>query len=170
MFKIDDAVFYGVHGVCKIVEISKRELCGKLRDYYTLKPVYSDKSTVFVPVERTDKLRKVLKKSEVLEIVDGLKDAQSIWVDDDIKRKERFSEIVKNGNHKELGTLIKTIYEKRRSFMEIKKKMHLTDERFFEEAEKILYEEFAYALDIPLDQVVNFIEKRINKKRYDGLA
>lgn len=165
MFKIGDAVFYGVHGVCRIEERSKREFCGKLCDYYTLKPVYTSRNTVFIQVDKAaEKLRKVMQKSEVLKIIDGLCDSQSVWIDDDAKRKEIFAEIIKNGTRKDMAILIKTIFEKRKDYLEIKKKMHATDERFLEEAEKILHEEFAYALNIPREQVTSFVAKRLGKE------
>ena len=39
MFQINDTVVYGAQGVCRIEEISKREMAGKAMEYYVLKPV-----------------------------------------------------------------------------------------------------------------------------------
>lgn len=164
MFKVNDVVFYGVHGVCVVESISKKELFGSVGDYYTLKPVYSNKSKVFVPVDRADKtvdLRKVITREEVDEIIDGLKDAQSIWVNSDAERKLKFSEIIKHGSRKELASLIKTVYEQRNKLISEKKKMHAADERAFSEAEKILYEEFAYVLGMNREDVPKFIAEKL---------
>ncbi len=39
--------------------------------------------------------------------------------------------------------------------------MHIADERFLNEAEKLLYEEFAHVLQIERNQVLPFILKQI---------
>ncbi len=164
MFKVNDAVFYGVHGVCIVEEISKKEIFGSVSDYYTLKPVYSNKSKVFVPVDRADKtvdLRMVISKDEAEEIILGFKSSESIWVDDDAARKLRFTEIIKHGTRSELALLIKTVYEKRNELISEKKKMHAADERAFAEAEKILYEELAYVLGINKEQVASYISEKL---------
>lgn len=164
MFKVNDAVFYGVHGVCIIEEISPKEIFGSVNDYYTLKPVFSNRSKVFVPVDRADKtvaLRKVISKGEAEKIICHLKASESIWIDDDAKRKLRFTEILKHGTRSELASLIKTVYEKRNELVAEKKKMHAADERAFSEAEKILYEEFAYVLGIEKEKVASYIAEKL---------
>ena len=164
MFKVNDAVFYGVHGVCIIEEISKKEIFGSVSDYYTLKPVYSNRSKIFVPVDRADKtvdLRKVMSRAEADETICQMKSTESIWIDDDSKRKLKFTDILKHGTRNELAALIKTVYEKRLQLVSEKKKMHAADERAFSEAEKILHEELAYVLGIEREQVVSYILEKL---------
>ncbi|MBQ8758640.1 MAG: CarD family transcriptional regulator [Clostridia bacterium] len=164
MFNVGDAVFYGVHGVCVVEDISKKEIFGSVKDYYTLRPVYTNRSKVFVPVERAEAavdLRKVITKEDVAEIIEQLKTAESIWIDDDAARKQKFGEILKHGTGKELASLIKTVYEKRNVLISEKKKMHAADERAFSDAEKILYEEFAFVLGIEKEQVASYITEKL---------
>ncbi len=164
MFKVNDAVFYGIHGVCIIEEIVKREIFGSISDYYTLKPVYSSKSKVFVPVNRTDKttnLRKVITKKEASEIIESLKTSDSLWIDDDILRKQKFAEILKNGTRKEHALLIKTVYEKRTQFSLEKKKLHAVDERALVDAEHSLYEELAFVFGIEREEVPAYISEKL---------
>lgn len=160
MFKVNDVVFYGVHGVCVIEEISEKKLFGSVGKYYTLKPVCSNKSKVFVPVDREDKtvaLRRVIAGEEINEIISELKNAESIWIPNDAERKPHFTEIIKHGTKKEIASPIKTVYEQRDKLASKKKKMHAADERAFTEAEKILYDEFAYVLGIGREEVTQFI-------------
>lgn len=167
MFKVNDAVFYGVHGVCTVQEISKREFCGTLSDYYTLKPVYTNRSTVFVQVDRAESgeagIRKVISKDEALRIIDGLVNCETFWEEDSAKRKELFADIIKNGTREKVAALIKTIYEQREKMQAENKKMYASDERALSEAEKTLGEEFAFVLDIPKEKVSDFIAERIGK-------
>ena len=48
MFQINDTVVYGAQGVCRIEEISKREMAGKAMEYYVLKPVYAVSCGLFL--------------------------------------------------------------------------------------------------------------------------
>lgn len=48
------------------------------------------------------------------------------------------------------------------------KKLHACDERFFRDAEKMLYEEFAAALNIDKEGVLPFILSKIKKEEQDA--
>lgn len=45
--------------------------------------------------------------------------------------------------------------------MQLKKRLHISDESFLKDAEKLLYEEFAHVLNITKDQVLPFIMRQI---------
>lgn len=59
MYKVNDTVLYTTHGVCKIVEISEKDFGGNHAECYALKPVYHDKSMVFIPVNSQNALLKM---------------------------------------------------------------------------------------------------------------
>lgn len=167
MFAVNDTVFYGVHGVCTVSEISKREFCGAVSDYYTLKPVYSDRSTVYVPVGKegeNEKLRRVLSEEEVFAIIKALPTSKNVWVENDALRKNTYSGILKSGSPSALASLIKTLYEKQQSLEMQNKKMHASDKRTLSEAEKMLHEEIAYVMHLERDRVVSFISEHLQPK------
>ena len=49
-YPINDTVFYGSEGVCRIVDIVKRRFQGQTEEYYVLQPVYNENSTIYVPI------------------------------------------------------------------------------------------------------------------------
>ncbi|WP_050637469.1 CarD family transcriptional regulator [Candidatus Stoquefichus sp. SB1] len=164
MYKENDMILYGSQGVCRIVGMTSREFGGNMIDYYILKPVYSEGSTVFVPVnneELTSKMKKILSLDEVKALIQTMPEMELIWIDNDNRRKEKYKEIIKNGNRNELISLIKTLYKHRESLVENGKKFHATDEKFLQDAEKILYDEFKYVLNIKEEEVVPFIIEQI---------
>lgn len=69
--------------------------------------------------------------------------------------------LIKNGDRTELIRLIKTLFKHKEKQKEAGKKIHITDERFFKDAEAILYDEFAYVLGISQNQVVPFIIEQL---------
>ena len=57
--------------------------------------------------------------------------------------------------------LLYTSYQHKREQEQKGRKLHISDERFFREAEKMLYDEFALVLHIQPDQVLPFILEQI---------
>ncbi len=164
MFAVNDVVMYGDFGVCRIDAIEKRKLVGKEREYYILRHVFSQNSVCYVPVDSetaVGKLHRVCSKAEVDELLQQMKDNESVWIHDDDLRKETFRRMIRSGNKRELLRLIYTLYLQRKVLAAEKKKLHSTDEAFLTEAENMLYEEFAYALNTDRNEVAKLVKKQI---------
>jgi CarD family transcriptional regulator len=84
-----------------------------------------------------------------------------IWIDNEIKRKEEYSRIIKGDDKKELIMLVRTLYLRRRELTENGRRLRITDENYLSLAEKMLFEEFAYALGIEQSEVAGYIEQHI---------
>lgn len=164
MYSINEYIVYGKVGVSKIIDIRKECFEGlEEQTYYVLKPVYSEKSIIYAPVNRNlNKFRKVLTVEEVHEIIEALPKEKTIWIDNDQSRRERYSKILKEGNHIELVRLLKTLYTRSKELTSKGKKLHVSDERILKEAERILFEEFAFVLNIEPEEVLPFITEEIN--------
>lgn len=159
-YQIDDTILYGVHGVCKVTAIEEKNLSGSSSEYYVLKPVQDDKSTVFIPVDNEKlcaRMRELLSSEQVRELIATMPGEQTIWDDNDMLRRQRFKEILLSGERSELIQLIKTLHERTEAQKEKGRKLPAADERFMREAENLLYGEFAYVLDIPQEEVLPFI-------------
>ncbi len=164
MFELNDTVLYGSHGVCKIVEMTTKEMCGQKIKYYVLKPVYESASTIFVPVNNerlTSKMRDVMHPEDIYSLVKSMPDEECEWVEPETLRVEQYKKILEKGNRRELVKLIKALYAHQQEQKDIGKKLHINDERLMKEAEKMLYDEFAYVLNIKREQVLPFIVRQI---------
>ena len=164
MYKVDDMVMYGSFGICKVTAIEKRDLTGEEQEYYILKHIYTDKNIFYVPTNNDKALSKmhpICSKAEVDELISHMNSEGLIWIDNDIKRKEEYSRIIKDADKHEIIRLIKTLYLRRKELAESGKKLRSTDENYRSLAENMLFEEFAYALDIDKSEVVEYIEKHI---------
>ena len=71
-YKIGDFVLYGYSGACEIVEIGPLSFGGNNRDYYSLKPVYDERDTIYVPVDKG----KRIETGQTIQIVPSGVDAQ----------------------------------------------------------------------------------------------
>lgn len=164
MFQIDDTVIYGAEGVFKVKEISYMEFAGEQKEYYVLKSLYNENSTIFVPTDKETliaKMRKILSKEEIYDIVKSMPDEDLIWIEDEGERLQVYKEILMKGDHRHIVKLIRTLYLHGQKLKEMGKNLHKVDERFLKDAERILYDEFAYVLKIKPEQVLPFIQKQI---------
>ncbi len=167
MFNVEDIVTYGANGVCKVVAIEKKEVMGTKKDYLVLEPVNGGKLTFYVPVDNENmlcKMRKLLSEDEINNLIDSMPDEKLLWIDSERVRKERYRQIITNGNHSELIGMIKAIYFVKKDREEKGKKLYISDERFLKEAEKILYEEFQYVLNLSEQDLMPYIYARIERK------
>ena len=164
MYNVGDKVMYGAFGICKVTAIEKRDFTGEEQEYYILKHINSDKNIFYVPTNNDaalSKMHPICSKAEVDELISHMNSEGLIWIDNDIKRKEEYSRIIKDADKHEIIRLIKTLYLRRKELAENGKKLRSTDENYLSLAENMLFEEFAYALDIDRSEVVEYIEKHI---------
>ena len=160
MYQKDDIVVYGAPGVCRISGIIEKTFGGISGQYYELKPVYDEKSTLFVPVENqelVDKMHRVLSADSIKALIQSVSEEETAWIADEAERKQYYKEILDTGDRRELFRAIKALYLHRQHCQKDGKKMHVCDERFFKEAERILYDEIAFVLQIDRDQILHYI-------------
>lgn len=165
MFELNDVLVYGTNGVCKISDIRKENFSGlKSEMYYILSPVFGTQSTLYVPTgnsKLSTKLRPVMVKETLNEMMNTAKENDLPWEADDRIRGEHFHEIVSNGLSPELLLVIKCIVRRRNELKLKIKKLHAADERTLALCEKIASEEYAYAYGIDVAEAVTFIENEL---------
>ncbi len=163
-FNKGEYVSYGNKGICVILGIVEREICGKTGEYFELQPVYEEGVKLFVPVENKElygKMKKLVSGKEIDEIIREIASEPEEWVESDSMRREKFRKIISGGNRRELMRLIRSVYNHKESLRGTTRKLHVADERFMKEAEKLLHEEFAFVLGIDPSQVIPYITKQV---------
>lgn len=164
MYNVGNMVMYGAFGICKITAIEKRDFTGEEQEYYILKHINSDKNIFYVPTdieEALSNMHHICSKAEADELISHMNSEEQIWIDNDIRRKEEYSRIIKGADKHEIIRLIKTLYLRRKELDKSGKKMRSADENYLNLAENMLFEEFAYVLDIDRSEVVEYIKKHI---------
>lgn len=168
MFQVNDVIIYGAQGVCEITGTEEKSVSGVKKNYFVLKPVNDKGSTIFVPTDNElvlKKMRRLLTKDEIHQLIDSMPKENAVWVENENERKELYKNILANGDHLELIKMIKAIYAHKKEREAEGKRLHMSDERFFKDAEQILYNEFQYVLDINgKDGLMDYIFARVEKK------
>lgn len=165
MFKVNDVIIYGTQGVCRIVDIEEKAVSGVKKNFFVLKPINDNGSTIFAPTDNEHvlkKMRALLSKTEINSLIDSMPNEDVVWVKNDTDRKEHYRKILASGNHVELIRMIKAIYVHKKEREAEGKRLHMIDEHFFKDAEQILYNEFQYVLKLSgKDELMNYIFSRI---------
>ena len=157
-----DYVVYGTNGICMIEDVKPLSFASGVEKstYFILKPASNPVSTIFVPMKNEklrSKMRDLMTKDEIDALLLGMKDTEYDWESDRRIRAENFHDILAEGVDQKLLIMIRGIYIKKRSLMEEGKKLPATDSNTLKAAEKLVEEEFAYALDIPQSDVGKYI-------------
>ena len=167
MFQINDVIVYGTQGVCKIVDTEEKTVGGKTKSYFVLKPVSDPGSTIFVPVDNEivlKKMHRLLTKDEIHFLIDSMRFENALWIEDENQRKEIYKNILAKGDHLELVKMIKAIYIHKTQREAEGKRLRMSDERFFKDAEQLLYNEFQYVLELKdKGDLMRYIFDRIDK-------
>lgn len=168
MFQINDVIIYGTQGVCKIAGTEEKTVSGKEKSYFVLKPVSDPGATIFAPTDNElvlKKMRRLLTKDEIHKLIDSMPEEDVVWIGNENERKELFKRILVKGDHLELIRMIKAIYIHKTQREAEGKRLHMSDERFFKDAEQILYDEFRYVLDLgSKSELLDYMFARIEKK------
>ena len=159
MFRINDHIIYNNMGVYRIVDIRKeKDINNNETDYYILKPVYGNNLTIKTPVNcKKVFMRKIIKREDVLSLIESLPEQETMWIEDNKKKNELFKATLKKGEPGGLANLVKTLYLEKKEKTAAGKKLMKIDEDIMKAAEKNLYEEFAAALNITPEEVLPFI-------------
>jgi CarD family transcriptional regulator len=169
MFSVGDSFIYGRDGVCRLERIQEMAVNRSTRLYYVLQPVFDAGSVLYVPVGRVDleaKMRRLLDADEIRGFVRDMPGEEPLWVENEKERKEIYKAILSEGERVPLVKLIKAVFHHRQHLEALGKKLHVSDERFMKDAEKLLYAEFAYVLGIEREEVLPFITTCIGESVY----
>ena len=164
MFKTGQKVSYSTTGICIVDGLIKMGAVGKEKEYYVLKPLYQKGAKVYVPTDNSElvgKIRPAIDKAEIEEIIEKAKKEPLEWIDEDVKRGELFKEMLRSGSPLSLIRLIGCIYLKQQELTKTKHRLKSSDAIVFSNAESLLYNEFAFCLDVEPEEVVPFIKSKM---------
>lgn len=162
MYEIGEVVVFGAEGLCRIEEITEKKFGKDKIKYYVLRQLDRENSVNYVPVNNeksVSKMREVLTEGEIREIISENLPETSNWIENNRERQIAFKEIILYGDSRDLIRLVRDLHIRRKEQAARGKKLHAADERVFKDAENIVFEEIAYALNIPREQVMDFISE-----------
>ena len=164
MFKIGDQVVHYKEGVCEVMNIGRLDIrCSdRKKEYYTLKPLYNARGILYMPVDGEEKqLRRVISQHEAKELIDDMPNIDILNVSDEKRREVMYKEALFKNQCRSWVALMKTSYIRKQERIAVGKKVINVDDRYLSSAEKFLYGELAVALDMPKEEVRQYIAEKM---------
>ena len=154
-YNIGDYVIYGLNGACEIIEIGSLDFAGPDKIYYSLKPVSDGRSTIFVAMTKEDDIkRKVMSKAEAESVLEEVKKAAPATY---TPVRESCDVILKSGDNVEVSRMIKLLRNMRKENRKNHKGLNIQEERILKDAERVFFSEMATAMDMSMDECVDYI-------------
>ncbi len=160
MYHCGDRVVYGSHGVCLIYDMEERIVDRRSVQYYVLQPMDQSASRFYVPSHNPaalSKLRPILSKEELLELLHSDKIRTDCWIADEARRKQTYRELISSCDREALLAMVNSLHRHQKECIAQGRKFHLCDENFLRDAQRILSAEFSVVLEIPPQDVPAYV-------------
>lgn len=162
MFEINDFVVHNTMGVNRITELIEETVNGEPTAFFMLEPAFGGNMRLKLPVAACEeKIRPVLTREEVDELIASIPAQESIWIEEDKVRYEEFRACLKTGVCENWIALIKTLTAKKEERANIGKQLTRVDADVLKSAEKNLTTELAVVLEIEPEAVLPYIFEQL---------
>lgn len=125
---------------CAKLRILRRKvLTARAIQYYVLRLVYNDTSTIYGPLHNqtlTQNMRKVLSEEDLRPLIQTMPQEESLWIKNEEMRKARYQEILAGGNRADLIRMPKALYLHQREQQEKGRRLHMSDDHFLRKRKK----------------------------------
>ena len=166
MYQIGDQVVYGVHGVCRVVDQEERVIDRKRVTYLALVPVGQAGSRYLVPTHNTvamSKLRHMLSKEELAQLMDSEEVRADVWIRDENQRKQTYRELIGSGDRTKLMQMVRALHRHKIAQAAAGRKVHQCDDNFLRDAEKLLLGEVSIVMEMDSDHAKQYISSKLKE-------
>ena len=163
MFQVGDRVVYSIHGVCEVVALEEQTVDGKKVTYLVLEPLGQPGSRYLVPTHNPTamgKLKNLLTREE-LEILFSDAVKEDCWIRDENLRKQTYRELIGSGNRQKLIGMLYTLYRHKSAQTAAGRKIHICDDNFLRDVEKLLISEVAIVMGLDAGEAKQFIRSKL---------
>ena len=156
MFELNDYVFYGSGGVCKIVDIQAAPLEGMPKDklYYILHSLHDKSSVMYIPVDSECVfLRRLVSREDAEALLETIPSVSVIEEPNAKLLREKYNFAMKEHMPLEWVRVIKTVYSRMNDPKMPSRKISETERSFADNAKKYLYTELSLVLETDAKQI-----------------
>lgn len=159
MFKVGEYVIYR-RDLCLIDSIIDNK-------YYKLSLIDDDSLSINIPIENKQGfLRYPISVSTAKELIKKISNIEPIKTNDKFL-ENAYKELMRTNKHEDLIKIIKTTYLRNKEREEKGKKVSDKDQIFFKQAEKYLYNELAFVLNMSYQKCKDYIIEQVNEIDYN---
>lgn len=165
MYNIGDYVIKIPEGICKVENVGHFEISGmnKNKEYYLLVPLKDNKTKIYMPVGNAEgRIRSVITKADAMKFIKSIPDIHKKDISNEKMREHEYREAILSGDNSKVVSLLKLIYTRKQERSKQGKKITATDDKYFKQAEDLLYSELSFVLKVPKENMEQFIEDTLN--------
>ena len=166
MYEVGHLVVYGIHGVCRIVAVEVKTVDRKQIPYFVLEPIEQPGTRYYIPSQNQTalcKIRHLMDRQSLLDMLSA--DAtEEDWIDDENKRKQYYQQIINGVDSPALLRMVHALCRHKSRQETQGRKLHLCDENFLRDAQRVLNAEMAAVLQIPAAEVPAFMRQQLERK------
>ena len=167
MYQMGELVVYGIHGVCRVADQETHIVDRKSVTYLVLEPVGQEGSKYLVPTHNETAMGK-LRSMLTPEALDALICSEEVrtdgWIRDENARKQCYRELISSGDRVALMRMVYTLYQHKKMQALAGKKVHLTDENFLRDAERLLSSEISVVMNLPAEEAREYLRSELKAK------
>ena len=164
MYQIGDRVVYGIHGVCRVMEKEERVVDRKTVKYLILEPMDQPGSRYMIPIHNAlamSKVKPMLTNEELTSLLESQEVSEDSWIRDENQRKQAYRELISCGDRVRLMQMVRTLYKHRSEQLTAKRKVHICDDNFLRDAEKLLSSEIAVVTGVGVEEARQFLRSKL---------
>ncbi len=134
------------------------------KEYCVLVPADGGSARYYVPREFAEaKLRRLLTKEEIEQLIDGMRGEQPDWGSTEERRRDVFNEVLSSGDYRRIISMMHTLYLEKQERLAQGKKLLAADDKAMKSAEQLINREFAFVLGIKENEVTEYISKKLSE-------
>ena len=165
MYAAGDYIVYGMSGVCLVCDVCKSPFSSDdPKSYYVLHPMKEKQGlTIYSPVDNASvTMRRLMDREQTESFLQDIPKLEILEVPLEKNRREIYRAALSSTDPVLSMRLLKTVFSRRATFAELKRRLPETDLEFEEMAMESLYREISIVLDIPFSDVSSYISKHLN--------
>ena len=109
------------------------------------------------------KVKAMLSREELSRLMDSEEVRSDGWIRDENQRKQTYRELISSGDRAKLMQMVRTLYRHKASQAAAGRKVHLCDDNFLRDAEKLLVGEVSIVMDLDQDHAKQFIRNKLKE-------
>ena len=153
MYTVNDYVIYR-HNVCKIKSNDNK--------FYIMTPIDDESLIINIPVNSI-LLRKVISSEKAKILIEKIPNISPLIDINEKNVETQYKEFLNTDNLENLVKIIKTTYLRNEKRINNKKKLSDKNDKYFNLAEKYLYNELSISLNETIESMKEYIFKIVNK-------
>ena len=154
MEKIGSVISVGTKGICEVLDIRENAFDGAAKGklYYILKPIDSSNNMmVYLPVDTSLKIRKLVSKTNAKDIIENFAKAEDISVPAENERLKIYDAVAKSGDINDWARLLKTLMQRREKLS--KKQISGLEQKIFSSVQNNVLLELATVLEKSKEEI-----------------